>query len=91
MIESVIEFRNRSVGEIMTSRPEIVALEITASLEELKKTLEESGHSRLPVYEGSLDHIVGILYARDLLKHLGTATDQIDIRAALRPPLSCAR
>jgi CBS domain containing-hemolysin-like protein len=87
MIESVIEFRDRSVGEIMTPRPEIVALEITASLDELKKTLEESGHSRLPVYEESLDHILGILYARDLLKHLGDATTKIDLRASVRPPL----
>src|SRR5439155_8846593 len=86
-IESVIEFRDRSVGEIMTPRPEIVALEITATLEEIKERLAESGHSRLPVYEGTLDHIVGILYARDLLKHLGSATNRIDIRSAVRPPL----
>jgi magnesium and cobalt exporter, CNNM family len=87
MIESVIEFRDRSVGEIMTPRPEIVALEVTTTLDEIKSTLEESGHSRVPIYEGSIDHIIGILYARDLLKHLGKPTDQINIRAALRPPL----
>jgi magnesium and cobalt transporter len=87
MIESVIEFRDRSVGEIMTPRPEIVAMEVTATLDELKQTLEESGHSRVPIFEGSIDHILGILYARDLLKHLGNPIEQINIRAALRPPL----
>ncbi len=87
MIESVIEFRDRSVGEIMTPRTDITALEVTATLQEVKDQLAESGHSRLPVYDGTLDHILGILYARDLLKYLGSAIDQINIRAALRPPL----
>jgi CBS domain containing-hemolysin-like protein len=48
----------------MTPRVEMIALDIKATLPEVKRTIEESGHSRLPVYEESLDHIVGILYAR---------------------------
>jgi CBS domain containing-hemolysin-like protein len=85
MIESVIEFRDTQVGQIMTARPEIVALELHASLPEVKRTLEESGHSRIPVYDGTLDHVVGILYARDLLKHLGMPPEQFDVRSAIRP------
>jgi CBS domain containing-hemolysin-like protein len=85
MIESVIEFRDTQVGQIMTARPEIVALELHATLQEVKRTLEESGHSRLPVYDGTLDHIVGILYARDLLKHLGQPPEQFNVRSAIRP------
>ena len=85
MIESVIEFRGRSAGQIMTSRTEIVALPVTASLDELKSTLEESGHSRLPVYENSLDQIAGILHARDLLRYLGQTSSNFDLRAALHP------
>jgi CBS domain containing-hemolysin-like protein len=84
MIESVIEFRDTQVGQIMTARPEIVALDLKASLAEVKRTLEESGHSRIPVYDGTLDHIVGILYARDLLKHLGQPPEQFNIRSAMR-------
>jgi CBS domain containing-hemolysin-like protein len=84
MIESVIEFRDIQVGQIMTARPEIVALDAHSSLAEVKSALEESGHSRIPVYEGTLDHIVGILYARDLLKHLGLPPEQFDIRSAIR-------
>jgi CBS domain containing-hemolysin-like protein len=84
MIESVIEFRDTQVGQIMTARPEIVALELHASLAEVKRTLEESGHSRLPVYDGTLDHVVGMLYARDLLKHVGQPPEQFDIRSAIR-------
>jgi putative hemolysin len=62
-----------------------VALDAHSSLTEVKHALEESGHSRIPVYEGTLDHIVGILYARDLLKHLGLPPEQFDIRSAIRP------
>jgi len=85
MIQSVIQFRNRQVGQIMTPRPEIVALERGASLSEVKQLLEESGHSRIPIFEGTLDKIVGILYARDLLKHLGLPPEKFGIRGAMRP------
>lgn len=84
MIESVISFRDTTAGEIMTARPEIVGLEINSALQQVKQVLEESGHSRLPVYDGTLDHIVGILYARDLLKHLGQPPEQFNIRSAMR-------
>ena len=87
MIESVIEFRDRSVGEIMTPRTDIVALPISATLDDIKSALEESGHSRLPIYEGTLDHFVGVLYARDLVKYVGAPPEQFNVREALRPPL----
>ena len=87
MIESVIEFRDTTVGQIMTARPEIVALDVKSSLIEVKQLLEESGHSRVPVYKDTIDQIVGILYARDLLKHLGLPSDQFDIRSAIRPAI----
>jgi CBS domain containing-hemolysin-like protein len=85
MIESVIQFRDTNVGQVMTARTDIVALPIGSSLDQVKRVLEESGHSRIPVYEGTLDHIVGILYARDLLKHLGLPPDKFDVRSAIRP------
>ena len=85
MIESVIEFRGRSAGQIMTTRTEMVGLPLAASLDEVKTTLEESGHSRIPVYENSLDQIVGILHARDLLRYLGQTSGNFDLRAAIHP------
>jgi putative hemolysin len=85
MIESVIQFRATQVGQIMTARPEIIGLDIKSTLAEVKHTVEETGHSRIPVYDGTLDHIVGILYARDLLRHLGLPADKFDIRTAMRP------
>ena len=85
MIESVIQFRATTAGQIMTARPEMIALPLDATLPVVKQTLEESGHSRIPVYEKSFDHVVGILYARDLLKFLGQATIKFDMRSAIRP------
>jgi CBS domain containing-hemolysin-like protein len=85
MIQSVIQFRDTHVGQVMTARPDIIGLPMESSLAEVKRVLEESGHSRIPVYNSTLDQIVGILYARDLLKHLGQPPDQFDIRSAIRP------
>src|SRR5262249_10236267 len=48
--------------------------------------VEESGVSRIPVYEGTLDKVVGVLYARDLLKYVGEEVEKFDVRAAMRPP-----
>jgi putative hemolysin len=86
MLESVIAFRATQVGQIMSARPEMIGIDINASLTEVKQRLEESGHSRLPVFEGTLDKIIGILYARDLLKHLGLPPEVFNIRSAIRPP-----
>jgi len=85
MIKSVIEFRDTTAGQIMTARPEIVGLESKATLAEVKTAIEETGRSRLPVYEGDLDHILGILYARDLLQYLGERPAAFDIKSAMRP------
>jgi len=67
MIVSVIELRDQRVAEIMTPRVEVVGVEVGCSLEQVKEMIAEHGHSRLPVYEDSLDNTLGILYARDLL------------------------
>jgi CBS domain containing-hemolysin-like protein len=85
MIESVIHFRATQVGQVMNARPDIKALPMNATLEEVKTKLDESGHSRIPVYNGSLDQIVGVLYARDLLKHIGRPPEEFDMRSAMRP------
>ncbi len=88
MIESVIQFRDTAAGQIMTPRPEIVSLEIPSTLDEVRRVVEQSGHSRVPVYERSLDGgIVGVLYARDLLRYVGQPVDPVpfDLRGAVRP------
>ena len=85
MIESVIEFHDSTADKVMTARTEIVALPLSSTLPHINQTIEQSGHSRIPIYEQTLDQIVGILYARDLLRHLGQPPERFDIRSAMRP------
>ena len=85
MIESVIELRNLRVAEIMTPRIEIVGVEISAGFEDVRRVIAEHGHSRVPIYEESLDNIVGILYARDLL--LVKDPGEFQIRKIMRKAL----
>jgi len=67
MIYSVLQFNEIIVREIMIPRPDISAVEINESLDEALKIIVDSGHSRIPVYEDDIDHVKGMLYAKDLL------------------------
>lgn len=84
MIESVIELRSTTVGQIMTPRTEIVALDAAASLDGVKKIILDQGHSRMPVYEENLDNIIGMLYVKDLLPFIGTSVNGFDMRQIMR-------
>jgi putative hemolysin len=64
----VVEFGDKTVREVMTPRPEIIAVPLTTTIEELTELVKRHPYSRVPVYEGSIDHIKGIVYARDLLQ-----------------------
>jgi putative hemolysin len=68
VVSSVMTLDEVPVAEVMTPRTDIIAVPVTATVEESKKIMLEEGHLRLPVYEESLDRIVGILLARDLWK-----------------------
>jgi len=67
MIQSIVELSDRRVGEVMRPRPQIVAMESTATVAEARRLIVESKYSRIPVYKGELDNIEGILYVRDVL------------------------
>lgn len=87
MIEGVVELRSQTVEEIMTPRTEIEGFELTDDLAFIRTFIEEAGHSRIPVYEGDLDHIVGILYVKDLLHYLGKDVNGFQLRPILRKPV----
>jgi putative hemolysin len=86
MIESVIEFHDSAVSQIMTARGDIVALPVTARFDQVVKTIQESGHARIPVFEQNLDQIIGIAYARELLAQVGQPPEKFDLRTLLRQP-----
>ena len=75
MLESAIDFRAKSVGDVMTARIDIVAVPALMPLRAVLNVAMQQGHSRLPVYEGSTDHIVGIIATKDLLQHLRPGAD----------------
>jgi len=87
LIEQVVEFSDKRVREVMTARPDIVAIQGEATLEELHAKLVESGFTKLPVYEHSLDDIVGVVYSQDLLQIADTDLLKRQVRELMKPVL----
>lgn len=85
MIESVIEFRDMRAGEIMTPRTDIVAIEAGSTLDQCRQVIVQAGHSRLPVYEETLDRVIGVLYAKDLLS-IDQGDQHFALRSTMRKP-----
>lgn len=87
LIEQVVEFSDKRVHEVMTPRPEIVAIPAAATIEQLRRLVVETRYSRIPVYEGSLDDIVGIAFARDVLQVPESEAPRRTVRELMRPAL----
>lgn len=83
MLEAVFDLSSTDAEQIMTPRTDVQGIEVNATLQEVKDEVLEHGHSRIPVYNQTIDDIVGILYAKDLIKYLGTDAD-FELRAVLR-------
>ncbi len=86
MIEGVIEFADKVVREVMTPRTDIIAISAEATLVEAARVGRDSGYSRLPVYEGSIDSVVGILYAKDMVRALQSDRPEQTVREIARTP-----
>jgi putative hemolysin len=86
MVESVFKLGDRRVTQVMTPRTEIVWLDLEDPPEENQRKIADSHFSRFPVCEGSLDNVVGMVRAKDLLPRLLTG-ESFDLRAAMVPPL----
>ncbi len=84
MLSGILNFINTEVEEIMHSRVDITAININDSYANVKSTIVESGFSRIPVYENSLDEICGVLYVKDLLDHI--CEDDFEWQKLLRKP-----
>ncbi len=84
MLHNIFEFDDRTADEVMTHRTEIVALDIGASLETVIQLAVENGHSRLPVCEGGVDNIIGLLNIKDLLPLVVAPPSDFRIRKYMR-------
>lgn len=87
MINSIFEFDNKLAREIMTPRIHVFSIDITESRAEIFDKLFKVNYSRIPVYEGEIDNIIGVLYVKDLLKEAKkVGFDHVDIRSILHKP-----
>lgn len=84
LIQSVVEFGDKTVREVMKPRPEIVAVSADTTIEQFTETLRTRPYSRIPVYEGSIDHIIGIVHAHDVLQVADTDARFRTVRSLMK-------
>ncbi|HOD97388.1 MAG TPA: hemolysin family protein [Syntrophales bacterium] len=86
MIQSILEFKDTVVREVMVPRTEIVAVSAGATIEEIVRIISIYGHTRMPVYRGDIDHIIGVVNVKDLLKFWSREVTEKDFLSILRKP-----
>jgi CBS domain containing-hemolysin-like protein len=85
LIRNIFDFAEREVNQVMTPRPKIQAIPHDISLADMLQQITESNYSRFPVYEGDLDHIVGVVHVKDLVRQHLRLKGNFDMRLLLRP------
>jgi putative hemolysin len=85
LIQSVVEFGDKVVREVMTPRPNIVAIAANATLEELRQMVINEQYSRIPVYEGAIDQIIGFVHVRDMFELDEDQRANRTVRELIRP------
>lgn len=86
MIQSILEFRDTIAREVMIPRTEIVAISAGAKIEEIMELICRHGHTRMPVYRENIDHIIGVVNVKDLLKFWSKPVTGKDFLSILRKP-----
>ncbi len=87
MISSIFEFGSTVAREVITPRPDMVSVDAGEKIEKAISLMIDSGHSRIPVYDGNLDNILGVIYAKELLKVAVAGTGEHSLRDFIRPTL----
>ena len=87
LIQSVVEFGDTLVREVMTPRTKIIACDEKATIAELRETMVQYRHSRIPIYRGDMDHIIGIAYIRQLMAEYAKGKDSASIAGLVNPAL----
>ena len=85
MLEGIVRFGDETAKEVMTSRQDVVDLDFRSTFPDVLKCIVENNYSRIPVYQGSIDNIRGILYIKDLLPHLSKPSS-FRWQSLIRPP-----
>jgi CBS domain containing-hemolysin-like protein len=87
LITSIFEFGDTVVREVMVPRPDMVAIRSDSTLNEALNKIIEGGYSRIPLYEGDTDNIIGVLYAKDLLKKVHEGDEEVKLTSLGRAPM----
>jgi putative hemolysin len=85
MIRGIVEMEQTAVREVMVPRIDIIAADVEEEFGEVARLMVEKGYSRLPVYEDTIDNIVGVVHAKEALKHLARGTHPTSVREMARP------
>lgn len=86
MLQSILELDETIVREVMVPRTNMVCVDAESPLSDVLAVILRSGHSRIPVYRENNDNIIGLVYAKDLLRYWGQSLDQVPLEEVLRPP-----
>lgn len=86
ILEGIVKFGNTEVRQIMRARVDVYAIDKKSSFNELMQLILESGHSRIPVYDGSFDKVVGVLFIKDLLPHIQNEKKEFNWTTLIRAP-----
>ncbi len=86
MLQSILELDETIVREVMVPRTDMVCIDAEEPLSTILKVILQSGHSRIPIYRGNNDHIIGLVYAKDLLCFWGQPLDELPLDDVLRSP-----
>jgi len=86
MLQSIFEFGDTVVREVMVPRMDMVCCSVESGARHILELILQSGHSRIPVFEGSADRIVGVVYAKDLLRFWGESLDELQLDQVMRTP-----
>ena len=86
MLQSILELDETYLREIMVPRTDMVCVDVAAPLTRVLEAILHSGHTRIPIYKGNIDNIIGLVYAKDLLHYWGQPLDKVPLEKVLRQP-----
>lgn len=86
MIQNIFEFGDTTVDEVMTHRTEVSALSVKSTKKQVLDYVRTEQFTRFPVYEGDIDHIIGTVHVKDLLRYIDNPEEKFSVKALLRPP-----
>jgi magnesium and cobalt transporter len=85
MVQGIVSLSESNVREIMVPRVDVVSIALATPISEVIKVVSDCGHSRFPVFHDTIDNIVGILHAKDLLSYLGKTSEEFELERIIRP------